>query len=186
MTTHPRPPAPLPQGKAGPSSLPPGWRHRSVTSADAPTVAALEHMAMPAGKNTGSAESWARLLRSPATQGLLLEDGTGNCRAYCIWQGVAQQVELLSIAVDPAFSRKGLGSFLIDEMAAICRAQGAEIVFLEVAENNTPARQFYEKKAFVAIGRRPRYYRLSNESFKDAILMSLSLKGVMVNSSGES
>ena len=119
----------------------------------------------------------------PATQGLLLEDATGNCRAYCIWQAAARQVELLSIAVDPAFFRKGLGSFLIDEMAAICHAQGAEIVFLEVAENNTPARQFYEKKAFSTIGRRPRYYRLSNESFKDAILMSLSLKGVMVNSS---
>ncbi len=177
---------PEPPDQAVPPPLPPDWRWRPAKPADAPAIAALERMALPDDKATGSAENWVRLLRAPATRGLLVEDGTGNCRAYCIWQGAARQVELLSIAVHPEFFRKGLGSFLLDEMVAICRAQGAEIVFLDVAENNTPARQFYEKKAFVTIGRRPRYYRLSNESFKDAILMSLSLKGVMVNSSGES
>ncbi len=185
MTDCP-PLSPEPPDQAPPSSLPSGWRCRPASPADASAVAALERLALPDGKTTGSAESWARLLRSPSTQGLLVEDGLGNCRATCIWQAAAQQVELLLIAVHPAFFRKGLGGFLLDEMVAICRAQGAEVVFLEVAENNTPARQFYEKKAFVEIGRRPRYYRLSNESLKDAILMSLSLKGVMVNSPRES
>ncbi len=182
--SHPLPPGPFDQAR--PSPLPSDWRWRPVKPTDAPAVAALERLALPDAKTTGSVESWARLLRAPATQGLVVEDGTGNCRAYCIWQDVPPQVELLSIAVHPAFFRKGLGSFLIDKMAAICRAQGAEIVFLEVAESNTPARKFYEKKAFVTIGKRPRYYRLSNESFKDAILMSLSLKGIMVNRPEES
>ncbi|RMF68204.1 MAG: GNAT family N-acetyltransferase [Alphaproteobacteria bacterium] len=185
MTPCP-PSRPLPPAPMASSPLPAGWRCRPVSAGDAASVAALERMAMPAGKVTGSTAIWQRLLRLSCTQGLLIEDGAGNCRAYCIWQVVAEQVELLSIAVHPAFSRKGLGSFLLDEMAAICRAQGAGIIFLEVAENNTPARQFYEKKAFVVIGRRPRYYRLSNESFKDAILMSLSLAGDMVNSTKES
>ena len=44
-------------------------------------------------------------------------------------------------------------------------------IFLEVAENNIPARRLYEKAGFSEIGRRKNYYK-TKSGFCDAICMA--------------
>jgi ribosomal-protein-alanine N-acetyltransferase len=51
-------------------------------------------------------------------------------------------------------------------------ARGMEQIWLEVRTSNMTAIKIYEKLGFVAVGRRPMYYRDTNE---DAIVMSLNL-----------
>ena len=50
------------------------------------------------------------------------------------------------------------------------KQRGAQKIFLEVAENNHPARAMYERNGFVQIGVRPKYY-----DGIDAILMEKKL-----------
>ena len=160
----------------GSARLPENLALRPATPADAGAIAALEAAAFARGKPAGSPATWAAHLRQPATSGLVLVDPEGGMAGFCIWQEAAGEVELLSIAVAPAWRDRGLGGFLLDSMTTICRSRGCRFVFLEVAENNTAARKLYLSRGFVKTGRRRAYYRFSKESHKDAILMRLSLE----------
>ena len=74
--------------------------------------------------------------------------------------------ELLNLAVDPAFRRRGIGRRLAAEVLASHR--GA--LWLEVRESNLNARKFYESLGFREAGRRPGYYP---GSFESAIVMNV-------------
>ena len=50
------------------------------------------------------------------------------------------------------------------------KTRGANKMFLEVAENNRPARAMYEKNGYTQIGVRPKYY-----DGVDAILMEKNI-----------
>ena len=53
---------------------------------------------------------------------------------------------------------------------ADAKKRGAKKMFLEVAENNHPARALYEHNGYIQIGMRPKYY-----DGVDAILMEKQL-----------
>jgi ribosomal-protein-alanine N-acetyltransferase len=48
-------------------------------------------------------------------------------------------------------------------------------VFLEVEENNQPARQLYQRSGFTVAGRRERYYRQASGEQLNALLMRRDL-----------
>jgi len=91
---------------------------------------------------------------------------------YAIAHAVAGEAELLNIAVDPANRGQSIGSALLDAIGAQCQGSGATEMCLDVRDSNTSARQLYESRGFVVVGRRPRYYRFPSE---DAILMRVTL-----------
>jgi [ribosomal protein S18]-alanine N-acetyltransferase len=66
--------------------------------------------------------------------------------------------ELENIVVDPRAQRNGLGMQLLSALLARAKEAGAEAMFLEVRETNTPARKLYERTGFVRVGRRKSYY----------------------------
>ena len=76
-------------------------------------------------------------------------------------------VELNNIAVKDKFRGRGFGSYLLQFIIEASRVFNAKKIFLEVKENNFPAIMLYEKKGFVNIGIRKKYY----SDGKDAILM---------------
>lgn len=71
---------------------------------------------------------------------------------------VADEAEVLTLAVDPAVQRHGLGRALLGQALATARQRGAAAMFLEVASGNEPARALYAAVGFVTVGCRRGYY----------------------------
>ena len=65
---------------------------------------------------------------------------------------------IVTLDVDPLARRHGLGTLLMQTAEEQMKQEGAAWMTLEVAENNTAARQFYRILGFVARGRIAKYY----------------------------
>ena len=89
---------------------------------------------------------------------------------FIVWRVVADEAELITIGVAPDARRTGIGAAMIGIMEGELKKAGVKSVFLEVAENNTPARKLYEQNGYVQIGTRPKYY-----DGIDAIMMKKEL-----------
>ncbi len=65
---------------------------------------------------------------------------------------------LVTIAVDPAWRRKGIGASLLASIEELCAQEGAETVALEVEATNTPALEMYKKFGYSQARILPNYY----------------------------
>jgi ribosomal-protein-alanine N-acetyltransferase len=86
----------------------------------------------------------------------------------------ADEAEILSIAIDAAQRGKGFSRVLLLTHLGHLAGRGVRTIFLEVEENNHPARRLYERAGFSAVGRRDRYYRQEGEQL-NALLMRRDL-----------
>lgn len=68
------------------------------------------------------------------------------------------QVQVLKVATDPAYRRRGIAQELLAHIARDARDLGATEMTLEVRLSNTGAHAFYERLGLKCIGARPRYY----------------------------
>jgi ribosomal-protein-alanine N-acetyltransferase len=108
-----------------------------------------------------SSQSMAEVLSSPgAYAGIALAGDSPVGMALA--RVVADEAELLTLCVLPPSRRHGFGALLLDDVMRRAQAAGALRIFLEVAEDNDPARALYGRLGFVAVGRRPDYYCLPN------------------------
>jgi ribosomal-protein-alanine N-acetyltransferase len=87
----------------------------------------------------------------------------------------ADEAEILSIAVDRAHRGRGLSRTLLMTHLGHLAARGVRTIFLEVEENNQPARRLYDKSGFVVVGRRERYYKQASGEHLNALLMRRDL-----------
>ena len=76
-----------------------------------------------------------------------------------VWRVVADEAEILSIAVLPPWRQHGLGSQLLDAAIAAIKQVGITFLFLEVAVNNHAGQALYAKHGFIQVGRRKGYYQ---------------------------
>ncbi len=90
---------------------------------------------------------------------------------FLMGRTVADEAELLTLAVDPAARRAGTGRALVTRFAAGARTRAATRAFLEVASDNPAALALYESTGWRATGRRRGYYGAG----VDAITMALDL-----------
>lgn len=104
--------------------------------------------------------------------GVVLE---GDRDGFVLIRTVADEAEILTLAVRPAGRRQGLGARLVRAATDRARAAGATRMFLEVAEDNAPARALYDGLGFAPAGRRPRYYARADGRAVDALLLVLNL-----------
>jgi len=87
----------------------------------------------------------------------------------------ADEAEILSIAVAESHRGRGLsGNLLLTHLGHLA-GRAVKTVFLEVEENNQPARRLYERAGFAVVGRRERYYRQVGGEPMDALLMRRDL-----------
>lgn len=138
---------------------------RRCTVEDAVAIAALEERSF--GEEAWSAAQVAGSLLRPGGFGLLLPD-----QGYAIGWSFLGEAELLRIGADPACRGQGVGARLLGETEGLAAALGAERLFLEVKEGNTPAIRLYERGGWTACGRRRRYY----SDGRDALLYELELQ----------
>ena len=81
---------------------------------------------------------------------------------------VLNEGEIGNLAVAPQWRGGGIGSSLLDGVISHTADRGVTRLFLEVRESNTVARQLYESRDFLEIGRRRRYYR---QPVEDAVVL---------------
>lgn len=107
-----------------------------------------------------------------ATAGcFLIEEPAG----FLLGRVIADEAELLTLAVDPAARRQGCGAALVATFLAEAAARGAVQAFLEVAAGNAAARALYARAGFAEVGRRRGYYRAPGQPAEDAIVMSCAV-----------
>ncbi len=82
------------------------------------------------------------------------------------------RLEILTLAVHPAYRRKGLARRLLERLFADARKQGCCVAQLEVRSQNRAALALYGSLGFEAVGLRKRYYRDPED---DAVLMDKTL-----------
>lgn len=116
-----------------------------------------------------SAAEMAEMLTSPLC--FVLDEPMG----FLIGRVVAGEAEVLTVAVDPAARRQGVGTVLMSRFLAQSKARAAEVAFLEVAADNVAALGLYSTFGFTQTGRRRGYYHLPDGSPIDAIAMQRPL-----------
>jgi ribosomal-protein-alanine N-acetyltransferase len=94
---------------------------------------------------------------------------------FAVSRMAADEAEILSIAVAPSHRGRGLSRILLLTHLGHLSGRGVRTVFLEVEENNQPARRLYQWAGFGVAGRRERYYQQPGGEQLNALLMRRDL-----------
>lgn len=129
---------------------------------------------VPWGERAWTRQDMAELLASPGVAGLLLQvEGADAGLAVC--RVMADEAELITLAVSQAHRRRGAARRLLAAVLDRVRVAGAKTLFLEVAADNPAAQRLYETTGFRTAGSRPAYFRRGSAPAADAIVMRLDL-----------
>jgi ribosomal-protein-alanine N-acetyltransferase len=145
---------------------------RTLEPSDIEAAAGLHHLAF--GWESWDAKSLGEILNMPCAAGLIAQvfDGyRATVLGFLLYLLVAEDVEILTIAVHPDRRREGIATLLMESCMSLAAASGARDVILEVAEDNPGAQRFYDRLGFQIEGRRKNYYvRPGNERIAASLL----------------
>jgi len=161
MSTAPVPPAPI--------VLAPG----GVGDLDAVMAIMLGAFAAHFGEGWSKSQC-AGILPLGGVTLTLARDPEGMARGFALVRAVADEAELLLLAVDRPSQGMGVGSELLRDFIRSEQAMGRTLLHLEVRDGN-PAVALYERYGFRPIGRRRDYYRGIDGTRHDAVTMALRL-----------
>jgi len=123
--------------------------------ADAAAIAALHKASFQRG--WGEDEVYSLLIDKNVIAHRVM---TGHVMAgFILSRLAAGEAEILSVAIAPKQRGRGLSRPLLDLNLRRLAGLGARTVFLEVDENNAPARALYRRAGFADVGRRKSYYQ---------------------------
>lgn len=108
---------------------------------------------------------------SPWVVEAVQEDGSLEIIAMMVNWIIIDEAHIATIAVLPAYRRRGLAQRLLARGLLAAWERGARTAFLEVRRGNEAAQAMYKAFGFEIVGVRPRYYQDNHE---DAILMTLA------------
>ncbi len=131
-----------------------------------PSALARLHAAAFAPERGWSAEEFKELIALPHITLFCAPHG------FLLVRTIAEEAEILTLAVAPEQRRQGIANKLIRDWLAATTAKSA---FLEVATDNIAARRLYAKHGFVEIARRKGYYARPGSAPVDAVLMKLAM-----------
>lgn len=152
---------------AGPG---PAFALRSAAHRDAARVAALWRL-LPGPGGWSAADVDALVDAAAGSVWVAETDGTSVGFLAARW--LPDRGEVLGVAVAPERRRHGAARALLGCAVADAERRGCTTLDLEVGVDNVNALALYRRCGFVAVGRRPRYYR----SGEDALLMTRELSG---------
>ncbi|MBQ7715630.1 MAG: ribosomal protein S18-alanine N-acetyltransferase [Clostridia bacterium] len=92
----------------------------------------------------------------------------GKIAGYAFMFTIADECDILNIAVAEKARRLGIGAALLSALLEKAKERGSRNAYLEVRGSNTPAITLYEKFGFSPYGSRKGYYKDPPE---DAVLM---------------
>ncbi len=128
---------------------------RFTLSDDSAPLAALHGQCFAAGWDAADFDTYL----SRETDDVLGLYIKGKLAGLSVLRTAADQSDILTICVLKKYRKKGAGRALLDRSEAVIRERGADIVFLDVAEDNPAAIALYRNAGYVQHGRRSGYYR---------------------------
>jgi ribosomal-protein-alanine N-acetyltransferase len=132
---------------------------------DQATALAATHALAFTDTRSWSADEFRSLLGDPS---VFL---TGNAEAFAIGRVVLDEAEILTLATHPDLRRQGRARVVLEEFTNEAAKCGAVTAFLEVAADNIPAISLYLGAGFTEIARRSGYYRKTDGSTVDAVIL---------------
>lgn len=96
----------------------------------------------------------------------------GSVAGFLVARLIADELEILNLAVLPEARRCGVGGALLAEALNWGRTKGAARAFLEVRASNRVAIEFYEHRSLKVNGRRVGYYA---DPVEDALHLAVPL-----------
>ena len=124
---------------------------RALNTTDTQRMAEIHAQSFPKGWD--DAAMWAHIHKDMCF-------GFGRpLDGFVIISSAADQAEILTIAIDPSQRRRGIARALLEITETELVDNGVDTLFLEVAEDNQAAIEFYKGAGFEPIGRRPGYYK---------------------------
>jgi len=138
---------------------------------DASTLARLHKTSFNRGWDVGEFE---QLLADRSVLAHRLRMGR-TVAGFIFSRMAADEAEILSVAIAPHLRGRGLSGPLVQTHLGYLAGSGIRTVFLEVEENNRPARALYERAGFKTVGRRERYYKDDSGAQLNAIVMRRDL-----------
>jgi [ribosomal protein S18]-alanine N-acetyltransferase len=111
----------------------------------------------------------------------VLQGPSGELLGYFVAMAGVDEMHLLNITVAPAAQGHGHARVLIDALVALCQAQRARSLWLEVRASNDRARAMYAHFGFTHIGVRKGYYPAPFGRREDAVVMSLAIDATGAN-----
>jgi ribosomal-protein-alanine N-acetyltransferase len=145
---------------------------QAVVAGDAPDLAPLHAACF---EDAWPAPAIRDVLAMPGAFGYAVVTADRPPIGFALGRVNADEAELLTLAVDPSWRRRGLAWSLVETVGAHALAHGATRLFLEVAEDNDAARALYAAGGFVAVGRRRGYYARRERPAMDALTMRRDL-----------
>ncbi|WP_239015904.1 ribosomal protein S18-alanine N-acetyltransferase [Novacetimonas hansenii] len=133
-----------------------------ATMADVPALARV-HAACFAPDQQWDVPAFDTLLMMPGVAlGVVMAQmqaaGPPVVAGFIMVRHVVDEAEILTLAVDPAFRRRGLARALLSWMGDRAARQGISRLFLEVGVGNSAAQAAYHNAGFGEVGRRRGYY----------------------------
>lgn len=135
------------------------------------TLAAIHAQAF---ERPWSEAEFATLLRGPGVFALLAETGEPIGMVLC--RTVAEEAEILTLAVLPSARRNGVADGLVRAACDLAQRGGADAMLLEVGVANVAATCLYRRLGFAEVGRRKAYYDHGPIGREDALVLRLDLK----------
>jgi len=148
-----------------------------LAEADIDTALDIETVSFPA--------PWGRVsfegeLSEKTSRSLVIkkrqQDKPDRVIAYLCFRLLEDEMHIMNLAVDPAYRRHGVATFLLGYGLRLAEGYGAKKAFLEVRASNHAAIELYRKTGFCEAGRRRRYYL---ETQEDAVVMIYDMIGAV-------
>lgn len=138
---------------------------------DAPRLAQLHRESFHRGWGT---DEFEQILVERNSLAHRLRRGNSTI-GFIVSRIAADEAEILSVAVAPEYRGRGYSRDLLRTHLGHLAGHGLKTVFLEVGENNRPARSLYQRAGFRVVGRRERYYKDAGGDQLNAVVMQRDL-----------
>ena len=143
----------------------------TASSADAAAMAALHSASFHRGWSDAEFE---QLLLD---RNVVIDRATSgrNLAGFIISRIAGDEAEILSIAVASSWRGKGIAARLLNVNMRRLAGLGTRAIFLEVGDDNIPARRLYRRAGFNEVARREGYYRDRGGNTSTALVLRRDL-----------
>lgn len=101
----------------------------------------------------------------------LLADAVG----MMVYRLYPEEAEIITLAVLPTYRRQGLARRMLEHALKEAGEKGCKHIFLDVEDGNAAAISLYENHGFSQVRRRKLYYRKTDGTYTDALVMRRKL-----------